>query len=345
MARPAAGGAVLLSVLAALGACADAPPTAPEASAEAPAPRTALASTGGTWVSGTWYSAYGARFYRLYVPSGYTGGSARPLMVMLHGCSQDGYDFAGATRMNSLAEARNFLVLYPEQGTLYNGADCWNWFLTANQFRGAGEPAVIAGMIGWVKSNYAVNASRVGVAGFSAGAGMASVMACAYPDHVRSVASVAGVMYRAATTSGGGTYAMLYGSTYSPNARGTDCDAEMGSRARVVPALVIHGSSDGTVNPVNGAQTAQQWTQALDLAHDGVDDGDVDYTADATASGTACRSWTRRDYRNAATGQTVVRHYVVNGLGHRWPGGASGGSFADPCGPDASTLVADWFGF
>ncbi|HEU0053611.1 MAG TPA: PHB depolymerase family esterase, partial [Longimicrobium sp.] len=161
------------------------------AACESPAPTAAVAPPADgprlTWIDGTYNSVWGARFYRVYVPSSYTGASARPLMVMLHGCMQDGYDFAAGTRMNQLAEARNFIVLYPEQGTLYNAGDCWNWFFTSNQARGSGEPAVIAGMIDWVKANYNVDASRVGVAGFSAGAAMASTMACAYPDKVRKL--------------------------------------------------------------------------------------------------------------------------------------------------------------
>jgi poly(hydroxyalkanoate) depolymerase family esterase len=330
-----------LALAALLAACGRDAPTA--AAPEAPRP---AAIAAGTWIDGTHNSIYGARFYRVYVPSTYTGASARPLMVMLHGCLQDGYDFAAGTRMNDFAEARGFIVLYPEQGTLYNGSDCWNWFSTGNQSRGSGEPAVIAGMIDWVKANYAVDPARVGVAGFSAGASMASVMACVYPDRVRRMASVAGTMYRAATTAGGGTNAMLYGSVYDPNGRGTDCWSAMAAGGRrVIPTVVIHGSSDLTVNPVNATQTAQQWTQALDLASDGADNGNVDFTADATVAGTACRSYTRYDYRNSTNSAVVVRRYAVSGLGHRWSGGSSAGSYTDACGPDASQIIVDFFGF
>ena len=330
-------------LLLSLAACtADAPTVSPPADG----PARAVVAAAGTWVSGTYNSAYGARFYRLYVPSTYTGASARPLMVMLHGCLQDGYDFAAGTRMNDFADARNFLVLYPEQGTLYNPSDCWNWFYVSNQVRGSGEPSVIAGMIDWVKANYWVDSNRVGVAGFSAGASMASIMACTYPDRVRRLAEVAGTMYGAATTSGGGTNAMLYGSVYSPDAMGTDCWNRMATGGpRVMPTLVFHGSADGTVNVVNAHQTAQQWTQTNDLASDGADSGNVDNTADATVTGTVCRSYTRYDYRNSANAQTVVRKYIVSGLNHRWPGGSSAGTFTDACAPDASQIIVDFFGF
>jgi poly(hydroxyalkanoate) depolymerase family esterase len=330
--------AAVLLLSAALAACTGDAPTAADRRPEAP-------RRAATWVDGTFNSVYGARFYRVYVPSTYTG-TPRPLMVMLHGCMQDGYDFAAGTRMNSLAESRNFIVLYPEQGTAYNGGDCWNWFYISNQVRGSGEPSVIAGMIDWVKAHYAVDGTRVGVAGFSAGAAMASTMACTYPDRVRKLAEVAGVMYGGATTAVGGTNAMLYGSIYDPNATGTDCWNRMATGGRrVIPTLVFHGTSDGTVNVVNAHQTAQQWTQTGDLASDGADNGNVDNTADATVSGTTCRAWTRYDYRNSSNGATVVRKYIVNGLGHRWPGGSSAGTYTDACAPDASQIIVDFFGF
>ena len=124
---------------------------------------------------------------------------------MLHGCLQDGYDFAAGTRMNAFAESRDFIVLYPEQGTAYNPSDCWNWFYTSNQVRGSGEPSVIAGddrlgEIALCGRWYARGRGRL-----QAGAAMATIMACTYPDRVRKLAEVAGVQYGAATTSGGGT--------------------------------------------------------------------------------------------------------------------------------------------
>lgn len=297
------------------------------------------------WISGTYSNAYGARYYRLWVPAGYDGVTPRPLMVMLHGCTQDGYDFAAGTRMNASADQRNFLVLYPEQGTAYNAYDCWNWFYTVNQARGSGEPSLIAGMISWVKANYRVDAARVGVAGFSAGAAMANIMGCTYPDQVRRVAAFAGVMYKGATTATGATDAMNYGSIYDPWARGNDCYNAMGSYRRQIPTLVFQGTADGTVNPLNAHQTLSQWAQANDRGYDAIDDGDVDDASDASATLTACRTYTRYDYRNSQSGAVVMRKYMISGLGHHWSGGSSAGTYTDSCGPDASAIILDFFGF
>jgi hypothetical protein len=76
--------------------------------------------------------AAGTREYKLYVPPGYRG-QALPLVVMLHGCTQDPDDFAAGTRMNQAALERDFFVLYPAQARKANARRCWNWFKTEHQ--------------------------------------------------------------------------------------------------------------------------------------------------------------------------------------------------------------------
>ena len=109
----------------------------------APAPEV---PDGAAFLARRYACAAGARDYRLYVPASGRRGRLRGLVVMLHGCRQNPEDFATGTGMNALAEAHRLLVAYPGQTAVHNAHGCWNWFRPRDQRRGAGEPAIIAGM-------------------------------------------------------------------------------------------------------------------------------------------------------------------------------------------------------
>src|SRR5690242_11206006 len=99
----------------------------------------------GEFIAGRHTHATGTREYKLYVPPGYHG-QALPLVVMLHGCTQNPDDFACGTRMNEAALERDIFVLYPAQARTANARRCWNWFKAEHQRRDRGEPALLASM-------------------------------------------------------------------------------------------------------------------------------------------------------------------------------------------------------
>jgi poly(3-hydroxybutyrate) depolymerase len=101
----------------------------------------------GQLTSGTYTNSAGALGYELYVPSTYRAGTTAPLVVALHGCTENADVYRQLSGWDALAEAKGFIVLFPQQSSSRNSQDCWNWFVPADMQRGSGEPAIITGMV------------------------------------------------------------------------------------------------------------------------------------------------------------------------------------------------------
>lgn len=284
----------------------------------------------GGFITKTFTSKHGTRRYKLYVPSDRHLGRL-PLVVMLHGCTQSPDDFATGTRMNSLAEEIGFLVLYPEQPGSANAQRCWNWFNPANQARGAGEPALIAGMTAAVIRRQRADRQKVFVAGLSAGGATAAIMGRVYPGVYAAVGVHSGLAHGAATGIASAVAAMRRGGT--TRLRPCALSPTVADAGRLVPTIVFHADGDSTVHPINGDQVLAQAIggQAHGLTAT-VEHGRV-------AGGHA---YTRTAYAHA-DGPPRFEHWTVRGAGHAWSGGSADGTFTDPRGPDASRTMLRFF--
>jgi len=296
----------------------------------------------GRFLDGSYTNAAGTRAYKLYVPSGYTG-QAVPLLVMLHGCSQNPDDFAAGTRMNSFAEQDTFLAVYPAQPAAANTLQCWNWFEPADQARGSGEPSIIAGITRQVMSHYHVNGRRVYVAGVSAGAAMTVIMGATYPDLYAAIGVHSGVEYQAGHDLASALVAQET-SGPDPKQQGYRAFLAAGTAARAVPTIVFHGDNDFTVNVANGHQVLSQWARTNDYADDGIANGSVSDQPATTITGIVPGgySYSRYLYNNARNGP-LMEKWIVHGMGHAWSGGSTAGSYTDPKGPDASANLIRFF--
>lgn len=315
------------------------------------------AHAAGSWTQGTVTNAAGTRSYKLWVPERYDKKTKLPLVLMLHGCLQTPDHFAAGARMNEVADAYTFLVAYPEQPARANPYKCWNWFDPAHQARGAGEPSLLAAIVGDVRSTRNVDPKRVYAVGVSAGGAMVSIMGATYPELFSGLGICAGVEYKAATDVVGALAAQKSGGA-DPNLQGTQAyQSIVGARAgtpasvsrRAAPArpvrvIVFHGALDTIVSPVNGDQVVEQWAQTNDLLDDTRDNNSVDGVADNTANGSVPNGhhFTRYVYNNAA-GKSLLEKWVVREMKHAWPGGSTAGTYTDPKGPNASAEIWRFF--
>ncbi|MDX6555980.1 MAG: hypothetical protein QOD86_2175, partial [Miltoncostaeaceae bacterium] len=270
----------------------------------------------GRFVDGAFTGPAGTRTYKLYVPAG-RGGASLPLVVMLHGGGQYPMDVAIGTRLNELAEREGFLVAYPEQSRSANAMGYWNWFEPRDQVRGEGEPSLIAGITRRVMEEHAVDAGRVGVAGFSAGGAMAAVMGATYPELYAAAAIHSGLSYAGAHDLPSALAAMSRGASPRPGAPGGG-----------IPMIVFHGDRDGIVDRANADGLVEQGLRATGAAAEG-----ATTTRGRVPGGHA---YTRTVYPGA-DGRPRVERWIVHGGGHAWFGGNAEGSHTDPRGPDAST--------
>ena len=191
---------------------------------------TAMPRARGQWLPGMALGPGGMRAYQLFVPDALgrtvrgrradppgaqpasaldtrrssarlgAQGSGVPLMVMLHGCDQSAAEFAHVTRMHTLGAQHGFLVLYLQQDRVHNVNGCWNWWDTQNG-RAQAEAATLMQAIQQVSALHGVDRERIAVAGLSAGASMAALLAATYLDRFCAVAMHSGVAPGAAAPS------------------------------------------------------------------------------------------------------------------------------------------------
>lgn len=273
--------------------------------------------------------------YWLYRPSSMTAGIT-PLVVMLHGCEQTATDFAHGTRMNRLAESKGFGVLYPQQSASAQSHRCWPWFRREVQ-AGDGEVRLIAAIMRRVVDRHHFDPSRVYLAGISAGAAMAQIVALRHPQLVAAVGLHSAPVYGAASSSVSGFAVMQRGGSRqvtSAISKVTNANATF----PVMPAILIQGQQDSVVRPVNLHQLEQQFCQLNGLTATQRQPHRY-HAAGRTAQ--SAHAYDSVDYRRGK--KTLLRICEIFQLEHAWSGGDPAYRFNTRKGPDASRMMWQFF--
>jgi poly(hydroxyalkanoate) depolymerase family esterase len=219
-----------------------------------------------------------------HVPANVPAG-ARPLVVALHGCSQNADQYVAAA-WNALADAWGFYVVYPQQNSARNNQlGCFNWGgrwpsaprwpFTSESLqlddleRGKGENQSIKEMVDKMKADHQIDPKRVYVTGLSAGGSMAAVLLATWPDVFAGGALFAAVPYgcptikktteeaAACTKDYSGTAAYL---ARDGKAWGDLVRAAAPSYSGPYPKVSLwHGGSDFVVGKRNQLELVKQW--------------------------------------------------------------------------------------
>eukprot|EP01133_Synstelium_polycarpum_P005524 gene5524-6380_t len=280
---------------------------------------------GAQFIDGVYRNHAGTRSYKLYIPSNYHG-QAMPLVVMLHGCTQNPDDFAAGTQMNALAEEKECFVVYPAQTQGANSSRCWNWFNALDQQRDQGEPSLIAGIAQQVIDEYPVNEREVFVAGLSAGGAMAVIVGTLYPELFAAVGVHSGLPFASAQDLPSALAAMKGGAMPNPKRQ---------APAGGVPIIVFHGDRDTTVNLRNGDELIAQGVRSQA--------GGKAAKADSVDGSVPNGHRYTRTTHSQADGSPLGEYWVIHGAGHAWSGGSDSGSYTDGKGPDASREMLRFF--
>ena len=174
------------------------------------------------------YSGGMWRSYRLYKPAIYTGTTARPLVINMHGYTSNANDQQFYSNFMPIADTANFLMVCPN-GTYNNGSRYWNAGISS---LGADDIGFISRLIDSLKLQYNINLNRVYSTGMSNGGFMSNTLACELSNRITAIASVTGSMFNT-----------QYGTA------GSLCNP-----TRPVPYMQVHGTNDPTV-PYAGSST------------------------------------------------------------------------------------------
>ena len=280
--------------------------------------------------------------YTVYLPPGLAAGRAVPLVVVLHGCGATADQIAAASQYDALAGRARFIVLYPDVSTLDVVHErCWRGMWAPDmEGRGKGDAGAIAAMVGAVARRWPADRHRVYAIGVSSGAFEAAALAVYYPDRFAAIGMLSGAAYI------GGQLACLPAGagTASTGTLALAALSEMGSRARVMPVIVMHGDADTTIPYQCAPQTISLWLSINDLILrrgrlPAIPGSPADVRRGLVPGGHAYSVLSYAD----ASGCVIAQLWTIHGMGHFWSGGSAGPAsalYSDPRGPGSAT--ASW---
>lgn len=232
------------------------------------------------------------RKYLIYVPSTYTGNKAVPLLLVFHGGGSNAETTIKYTRLNSFAEKKGFIAVYPE-GTGRFGFNTWNAGICCGKAKSKNVDDVgfVREVLNRVERSYNIDKGHVYATGISNGAMMTYTLSCEMSDRLAAIAPISGTLMT----------------------RGLQCRP-----SKPVPVIHFHGTADQNV-PIAGGRGEDS---KQPVAHTS-----LERTMEIMRGIRGCnpQATTRR------VGDTTIYRYecqhggpvvvnIIDGGGHNWPG-------------------------
>jgi polyhydroxybutyrate depolymerase len=242
------------------------------------------------------------RIYLLHAPDVYDSATPRPLMVVLHGGGGSA-EFAHRVHgWRDLSQREGCLVVFPEASAedpariagIRENPRIWNdgSRRSAVARRNVDDIGYLASVLDDVQDNFAVDANRVFVSGFSNGASMTFRVGIELSDRIAAIAPVSGHL----------------------------CLQEL-RPARSMSMLYLIGLAD-PLNPFDGGPTTSPWgarrqkPQVMESILNWVD------LVGASHEPTSTHQRDGVKHVHFGPGETghEVQLYTIEGQGHEWPG-------------------------
>ncbi len=234
--------------------------------------------------------------------------------------------------MNLLAYSYGFAQVYPEQSQHVHAHRCWHSYVASDTGGGA-EARALVWLVDALVVEHGFDGERVYVAGLSAGAGLATLLATHYPERFAAVALHSGPAFGEAHSGIAAMDVMRRGTRHDPVVlidEAVDLAAYPG-----MPAVILQGDVDHIVAPVNAEQLTTQFLRLNGLI-DAAGERKAGELREERKAGIVMRDYIRG-------GRRVVRLCRVQALGHAWSGGDDAVPFHSAKGPDASALIWEFF--
>ncbi|HEY8270178.1 MAG TPA: PHB depolymerase family esterase [Pseudobdellovibrionaceae bacterium] len=246
-----------------------------------------------------------------------------PLFVALHGCMGKAEDSEGRTRMSEFGEKHGFYVFYPEPTSKEDSKGCFDFYSKEAQSPGGGDAIILVNKIQELLKTHDIDENKVFVLGMSGGASLVSVLTSCYPTVFRGAAIHSGIGYGLASTW---QESLLITQT-GPlpwHKRNTTCSPS-NYKGKM---FLIQGSHDQVISPLHFSLLKEDYFS------------NTKSTSEEISPTFGHYGYIHQTFHQ--NNQIKGHGILVLGMNHEW----SGSKLINPLGPrgpDASSLIVDYF--